>query len=288
MKPSIASLLFLFPCASAMWRIHLAQLAGKCQWMVLIQQHLYTGLSAPQMEDTRHRFTRRWPTKPKLSPSLTSSAWYQELGCFYLSAVSCPQFNILHARHEKTSFVTAEEHKAQHELHALASSFMWSSACLEEGKREGTRQKRTMMTSMSSDTKMRAVRLGSQILIRTQNRIHALWTRKALRKYKIIKLPELAVKKNIQNLVTTFTQNTQTTKRHFSQKHTHFNKPKAMAIKKTSRETGESQPASPKRHSLQEGVCTVQCYLMIPVIFTTFLWLQKLVAGQGSCTTELL
>lgn len=44
---------------------------------------------------------------------------------------------------------------------------------------------------------------------------------------------------------------------HFSQKHMHVNKLKAMAIIKTSKETTEPQQAPPKRRSLQEGICTV-------------------------------
>lgn len=63
MKPSIRHFCLLFPSTSTIQHVHLAQLAWKFKCMVLIQQHLHMGLSATQVAEARHRFTKRMTGK---------------------------------------------------------------------------------------------------------------------------------------------------------------------------------------------------------------------------------
>ena len=128
--------------------------------------------------------------------------------------MSLPQFNILQAQHKKMSCVTAEEPKAQHMSHATGR-LPHVIRCMAGGVKKGgqqTRRGQRRHFAMSSDTKMRAARLGSQTPIRTRappaheiGYVHYEHS-KTLRKCIIIELLELAEKKILQNLLTTFTQ----------------------------------------------------------------------------------
>jgi len=131
---------------------------------------------------------------------------------------------------------------------------MWSSACLEQEK--GMRADRKVQRwhlAVSSDAKMRAERLGFQILTRT----HApsahetgqgpLWTAKEPSEKSNKPITTSDWKCFIQDLLATFIQ---TRKVYFPHKHMHFNKLKTADFIEAPGETVEN----PNKH-LSEDVC---------------------------------
>ena len=253
------------------------------------------GLSVTQVEEARHRFTRRMTNKEQAVSTSHFHTMILGTGQFLLQCSVSPSIQHIAG--------TAQENELCNSWGAQGPAYVpcyrpapscdpvhgWRS---EKGRAaDKKRAEKTFCHVLwhkdeGSETWLSDPHQNSCSTC-PWNRIRALWTLKNPQKMYNHRITRAGWKKNSTKSTDNIYSNKQTRNMDFSQKHIYFKKLKATAIIKT-RETGEPHQAPPKRRSLQEVICTVWCYGMITVIFSGFFWLQKLQAGQGSCITELL